>query len=88
MQRASPYCGENPGPGKDVRGELDPTPGIREQPRKRPSSMIYVRRGAKTPLFNLLLRALKAVSRVRHFRALLEVSGETAAKEKAPPGRG
>src|SRR5438034_11762049 len=33
MQRASPYCGENPGPGKDVHGELDPTPGIREQPR-------------------------------------------------------
>src|SRR5262249_33062323 len=32
MQRASPYCGENPGPGKDVHGELDPTPGIREQP--------------------------------------------------------
>src|SRR6267378_92758 len=25
MQRASPYCGENPGPGKDVHGELDPT---------------------------------------------------------------
>src|SRR2546427_5086097 len=33
MQRASPYCGENPGPGKDVYGELDPTLGIREQPR-------------------------------------------------------
>src|SRR5262249_37687927 len=32
MHRASPYCGENPGPGKDVHGELDPTPGIREQP--------------------------------------------------------
>src|SRR5438876_8944086 len=32
MQRASPYCGENPGPGKDVYGELDPTLGIREQP--------------------------------------------------------
>src|SRR5438128_11221091 len=30
MQRASPYCGENPGPGKDVRGELEPRPGIRE----------------------------------------------------------
>ena len=24
---------ENPVPGKDVRGELDPTPGIRERPR-------------------------------------------------------
>src|SRR5262249_11396918 len=33
MQRACPYCGENPGPGKDVYGELDPRPGIREQPR-------------------------------------------------------
>src|SRR5215831_14793542 len=33
MQRACPYCGENPGPGKDVEGELEPRPGIREQPR-------------------------------------------------------
>src|SRR5215813_1319591 len=33
MRRARPYRGENPVPGKDVRGELDPTPGIREQPR-------------------------------------------------------
>src|SRR2546430_17705046 len=32
MRRACPYRGENPGPGKDVDGELDPTPGIREQP--------------------------------------------------------
>jgi hypothetical protein len=32
MRRAGPYRGENPGPGKDVDGELDPTPGIREQP--------------------------------------------------------
>src|SRR5262249_55033577 len=33
MRRARPYRGENPVPGKDVRGELDPTPGIRERPR-------------------------------------------------------
>ena len=33
MRRASPYRGENPGPGKDGLGELDPTPGIRERPR-------------------------------------------------------
>ena len=26
------YRGENPGPGKDVHGELDHRPGIREQP--------------------------------------------------------
>src|SRR5262249_14925588 len=32
MQRACPYCGENPEPGKDVEGELEPRPGIREQP--------------------------------------------------------
>jgi hypothetical protein len=32
MRRARPYRGENPAPGKDVDGELDPTPGIREQP--------------------------------------------------------
>jgi hypothetical protein len=33
MRRARPYRGENPGPGKDVHGELDHRPGIREQPR-------------------------------------------------------
>jgi hypothetical protein len=32
MRRARPYRGENPEPGKDVHGELDPWPGIREQP--------------------------------------------------------
>ena len=32
MRRARPYRGENHGPGKDVEGELDLTPGIREQP--------------------------------------------------------
>ena len=36
MRRARPYRGENPVPGKDVRGELDPTPGIRERPRPDP----------------------------------------------------
>src|SRR5262249_7876325 len=33
MRRARPYRGENPAPGKNVEGELDPTAGIREQPR-------------------------------------------------------
>src|SRR5439155_1470934 len=33
MRRARPYRGENPAPGKDVDGELDPTAGIREQYR-------------------------------------------------------
>jgi hypothetical protein len=32
MRRARPYRGENPEPGKDVHGELDLRPGIREQP--------------------------------------------------------
>ena len=32
MRRACTYRGENNGPGKDVHGELDPWPGIREQP--------------------------------------------------------
>jgi len=32
MRRARPDRGENPEPGKDVHGELDPWPGIREQP--------------------------------------------------------
>jgi hypothetical protein len=36
MRRARPYRGENPAPGKDVHGELDPTPGIRERPRPTP----------------------------------------------------
>src|SRR5215211_7627237 len=36
MQRASPYCGENPEPGKDVHGELESGPGIREQPGSKP----------------------------------------------------
>jgi hypothetical protein len=35
MRRASPYRGENPGPGEDVEGELEPRPGIREQPGSR-----------------------------------------------------
>ena len=37
MRRACPYRGENNGPGKDVHGELDPTPGIREQPGSKPA---------------------------------------------------
>jgi hypothetical protein len=36
MRRARPYRGENPAPGKDVHGELDPMPGIRERPRPKP----------------------------------------------------
>jgi|SRR6516225_6758636 len=36
MRRARPYRGENNGPGKDIHGELDPTPGIREQPGSDP----------------------------------------------------
>src|SRR5262249_50773383 len=35
MRRARPYRGENNEPGKDVHGELDPTPGIRELPRPK-----------------------------------------------------
>ena len=31
IRRARPYRGENPGPGKDVHGELDHRPGIRER---------------------------------------------------------
>ncbi len=32
MRRAQPKRGENSGPGKDRHRELDPRPGIREQP--------------------------------------------------------
>jgi hypothetical protein len=35
MRKACSYRGENPGPGKDAYRELDPKPGIREQPRSR-----------------------------------------------------
>jgi hypothetical protein len=35
MRRARPYRGENPEPGKDVHGELDPWPGIREHNRPK-----------------------------------------------------
>ncbi|MGO9574273.1 MAG: hypothetical protein ACLPTQ_08090, partial [Terriglobales bacterium] len=33
MRRASPYRGENSGPGKDDRESLTPRPGIREHNR-------------------------------------------------------
>jgi hypothetical protein len=36
MRRASPYRGENPGPGEDVEGELETRPGIREHPGSEP----------------------------------------------------
>ena len=49
MRRARPYRGENHGPGKEVsgsedviNGELDPRPGIREQPG--PTDRFCVRR--------------------------------------------
>jgi hypothetical protein len=35
IRRACPYRGENPGPGKDVHGEIDHMPGIREQPESK-----------------------------------------------------
>jgi tetratricopeptide (TPR) repeat protein len=38
MRRARPYRGESKGPGKDVHGELDPTPGITE--RSRPEAEV------------------------------------------------
>ena len=28
MRKACPYRGENPGPGKDIHGELDPGPEL------------------------------------------------------------
>src|SRR5262245_27247050 len=47
MRRARPYRGENPVPGKDVRGELDPTPGIREQPRPKLDMLLHFCRCAR-----------------------------------------
>ena len=43
MRRARPYRGENPAPGKDVHGELDPTPGIRERPRPKADIKVQAR---------------------------------------------
>src|SRR5436190_14147059 len=43
MRRASPYRGENPGPGEDVEGELEPRPGIREQPGSFASIVLRTR---------------------------------------------
>ena len=46
---ASPYCGENRGPGKDVYGELDPTPGIRDlDPVSQGDISIHVRNALNT----------------------------------------
>jgi hypothetical protein len=40
MRRVRPYRGANPAPGKDVHRELDPTPGIREQPRPNSDKVV------------------------------------------------
>jgi hypothetical protein len=53
MRRARPYRGENPEPGKDVHGELDPTPGIREHP------------GSKVPDWSCQ-RHVRSTSNFRH----------------------
>ena len=52
MRRACPYRGENPGPGKDVHGELDRRPGIREQPgskREVPTTRVAMSASAQLP---------------------------------------
>ena len=46
MRRARPYRGENPGPGKDVHGELDHRPGIREHALKIADVYIPIKRRA------------------------------------------
>src|SRR6516165_12102213 len=55
MRRARPYRGENPVPGKDVRGELAPTPGIREQPNSRRSAGPNVPAGTLALVRSLLV---------------------------------
>ncbi len=44
-----PYRGENPGPGKDAHEELDPMPGIREQPRSSADISAYASHVRFTP---------------------------------------
>jgi hypothetical protein len=43
MRRASPYRGENPGPGKGVEGELEPRPGIRDMTALPPKAEVHPR---------------------------------------------
>jgi hypothetical protein len=49
MRRARPYRGENPAPGKDVDGELDPTPGIREQPGVKTGNVLIEQKISALP---------------------------------------
>ena len=53
------YRGENPGPGKDVHGELDHRPGIREQPG---SSTLFLVRSPEVRLAPLGTRHRSAHS--------------------------
>src|SRR5260370_13511475 len=41
MQRACPYCGENPGPGKDVTESLTPRPELENRQGHEGTSEIY-----------------------------------------------
>jgi hypothetical protein len=50
MRRARPYRGENHGPGEDVQGELDLTPGIREQPGSKPEVATLQRKVRFAPM--------------------------------------
>src|SRR5215470_3222411 len=73
MRRARPYRGENPAPGKDVRGELDPRPEvendqdpIRKCPRPRSArwpSVTLKRWGSTTGLFVPQIPEISALSK-------------------------
>ena len=57
------YRGENPAPGKDVHGELDRTPGIRERPRPDADSGRRERRWTPGPSWTIMSgRPLRAPS--------------------------
>ncbi len=50
---ARSYRGENPAPGKDAHGELDPTPGITERPRTNGLAHLVYRVGDRQRSFGV-----------------------------------
>ena len=72
MRKACPYRGENPEPGKDIhREELDPWPGIREQPGSDPAV-------APRPYF------VRCLTSSRHFKVLSAHQVERGCDLKLP----
>ena len=54
MRRARPYRGENPGPGKDVLGELDPSPELENPSPELENRLGHKRRSRRAPAASVL----------------------------------